>query len=70
MNTSVSHLTSTLPSLSFVLQGAATGALIASFVLFRARIRGQHPQPWAVTAAWSTLGAVVAVVYALAAMLL
>lgn len=56
----LSQLFSAIPIVSLVLQGAATGALAASLVLVRARRRGLHVEPWAVTAAWSVLGAGVA----------
>ena len=49
-----------VPALELILQGAATGALVASIVLCRARKLGLHIEPWAVTAAWSVLGAAVA----------
>lgn len=64
MNTAaISQLPLSFPLLSLVLQGAAAGALVGSAVLFRARLRGLDVQPWAVTAAWSTLGACAAVTY-------
>jgi hypothetical protein len=63
MNGSLVHeLAAGVPGLGLILQGAATGALIASVVLCRARRRGLRVEPWAVTAAWSTLGAVAATV--------
>jgi hypothetical protein len=55
-------------ALSLVLQGGAVGALVGSLVLCRARLRGLRVQAWSVTAAWSTLGATVAVVYLLASL--
>ena len=58
-----------LPSLSLVLQGAAAGALFGSLVLCRARLRGLHVEPGVVTAAWSTLGAFLAVLYVIASLL-
>ena len=64
------QLPPSLPLLSHVLQGAATGALIGSPVLCRARLRGLHVEPWAVTAAWSALGASVAVLYVAALLLM
>lgn len=60
----ISQLPLSLPLLTLVLQGAAAGALIGSAVLFRARLHGLHVEPWAVTAAWSVLGASVALAYA------
>lgn len=63
MNGSLLHQIPTgVPGLGLILQGAATGALIASLVLCRARQRRWHVEPWAVTAAWSTLGAAAAIV--------
>lgn len=59
-----------LPALSLVLQGAAAGALIGSLVLCRARIHGLQVEPWAVTAAWSTFGASLALLYVIASLLL
>jgi energy-converting hydrogenase Eha subunit G len=70
MNGSLLHqIPASLPGLGLILQGAATGALIASIVLCRARRRDLHVEPWAVTAAWSTVGAAVAVVGVLIAFL-
>lgn len=41
-----------------VLHGAALGGLIAAGVLMRARVHGWNvDEPWAITAAWSVLGA-------------
>lgn len=63
MNGSLFHeIPAGVPSLGLILQGAATGALIASLVLCRARRRHLQVEPWAVTAAWSTLGAIAALV--------
>ena len=63
MNGSLLHqIPAGVPGLGLILQGAATGALIASLVLCRARRRRLRVEPWAVTAAWSTLGAGVALV--------
>lgn len=61
----ISQLPLSLPLLTIVLQGAAAGALVGSAVLCRAHLRGLHVEPWAVTAAWSTLGACAAIVYAI-----
>lgn len=45
--------------LAAVLHGAALGGLVAAAVLTRARVRRWAvPEPWAITAAWSLLGAV------------
>lgn len=66
----ISHLPLSLPLLTIVLQGAAGGALTGSAVLCRARLRGLHVEPWAVTAAWSALGASVSVVYLVVALAL
>ena len=64
MNTAAfSQLPLSLPLLAIVLQGAAAGALVGSAVLCRARRRGLQVEPWAITAAWSTLGACLAVIY-------
>lgn len=69
MNGSLLHqIPASVPGLGLVLQGAATGALIASLVLCRARRRRFRVQAWAVTAAWSTLGAAVALVGVIAAL--
>lgn len=44
--------------LAAVLHGAALGGLIAAAVLTRARMRRWAvDEPWAITAAWSLLGA-------------
>ncbi|MGD9735971.1 MAG: hypothetical protein AB7V58_10250 [Solirubrobacterales bacterium] len=41
-----------------VLHGAALGGIIAAAVLTRARLHGWNvAEPWAITAAWSLLGA-------------
>lgn len=54
------------PLLAAVLHGAALGGLVAAVVLTRARLRGWYvAEPWAVTAAWSLLGAVVGLASAL-----
>lgn len=66
----ISQLSLSPPVLSVVLQGAATGALIGSLVLCRARLRGFHVEPWAVTAAWSMFGTILALLYVLASPLL
>lgn len=48
------------PVLAAVLHGAAVGGLAAAGVLTRARLRGWDvAEPWAITAAWSLLGAAV-----------
>lgn len=48
------------PLLAAVLHGAALGGLIAAAVLTRARLRGWVvAEPWAITAAWSLLGAAI-----------
>lgn len=65
----IAHLSTSLPIISLLLQGAASGALIASVVLCRARLRGLRVQPWAVTAAWSTFGAALALVYLVVSLL-
>jgi len=58
MTTSSVPASSTL--LAAVLHGAALGGLVAAAVLTRAQLRGWLVSaPWAVTAAWSLLGAVV-----------
>lgn len=45
--------------LTAMLHGAALGGLIAAAVLTHARLRGWLiSEPWAITAAWSLLGAV------------
>lgn len=51
------QLPSSLPLLGPVLQGAAVGSLVAAAVLVRAWRRRLGIEPWAVTAAWSLLGA-------------
>lgn len=56
------HIPASVPALGLILQGAAIGALIGSAVLCRARKLGLHVEPWAVTAAWSILGAGAAIV--------
>lgn len=66
----ISQLPLSLPLLTVVLQGSAAGALVGSAVLCRPRLRGLHVEPWAVTAAWSALGACVAMVYVIAALAL
>lgn len=66
----ISHLPLSLPLLSIVLQGAAVGVLVGSIVLCRAHFRGLHVEPWAVTAAWSVLGACAAMVYVIVALAL
>lgn len=53
------QLPSSLSAIRVVLQGAGLGSLIAAGVLVRARLRGLEVQPWAVTATWSLLGAMV-----------
>lgn len=59
MTTTFLSASSTL--LTAVLHGAALGGLVAAAVLSRARLRGWAvSEPWAITAAWSLLGAVVA----------
>lgn len=63
------HLPLTVPGLALVLQGAALGALVGSVVLCRARVRGMRLEAWAVTAAWSTLGAGIGLVYVLVCVL-
>jgi uncharacterized transporter YbjL len=69
MNESLLHqIPASVPGLVLLLQGAATGALIASLVLCRARRRRFRGEPWAVTAAWSTLGAAVALAGVIAAL--
>lgn len=64
----VSHLPVSLPLLTIVLQGASAGALLGSAVLCRARRRGLHVEPWAITAAWSVPGACAAVLYVIVAL--
>lgn len=50
----------TSPLLAAVLHGAALGGLAAAVVLTRARLRGWNvTEPWAITAAWSLLGAAI-----------
>jgi hypothetical protein len=66
----ISQLSLSFPLLSFVLQGAAVGALVGSLVLCRARVRCLRVEPWAVTAAWSALGACAAVAYVIVALAL
>lgn len=66
----ISQLPLSIPLLTIVLQGAATGALAGSAVLCRAHRRGLHVEPWAVTAAWSLLGACAATLYLAVALLL
>lgn len=61
---------SSIPFLDVVLQGAAFGSLVAGVVLVRARGRQLRIKPWAVTAAWSTLGALLAVGYVAVSLLL
>ena len=69
MNGSLLHqIPASVPGLGLILQGAAEGALLASLVLCRARRRGLRVEPWAVTAAWSALGAVAALVGAIVAL--
>lgn len=53
-------LLSALHGLSLVLQGAASGALVSSVVLLRCRHRRLNVEAWVVTAAWSALGAALA----------
>lgn len=54
------YLPVTAPLLTAALHGAA-GGLIAAAVLTRARLRDWTvPEPWAITAAWSLLGAAIA----------
>lgn len=69
MTTTVLSASSSL--LTAVLHGAALGGLIAAAVLTRARMRGRVvSEPWAITAAWSLLGAATALtVLALGALL-
>jgi len=65
MNTAtIAQLPLSLPLLTIVLQGAAGGALVGSAILGRARLRGWRVEPWAITAAWSVLGACTALIYA------
>lgn len=64
----ISQLPLSLPLLTIVLQGAAAGALLGSAVLCRARRRGLRVEPWAITAAWSVLGACVTVLYVIVAL--
>jgi len=45
-----------------VLQGAGIGSLLAAAVLLRAFRRRLQVTPWAVTAAWSLVGAAIALV--------
>lgn len=55
-------LVASSPLLAAVLHGAALGGLAAAVVLTRARLRGwEVSEPWAITAAWSLLGAVAGV---------
>lgn len=55
------YLPVTAPLLTAALHGAAVGGLIAAAVLTRARLRDWTvPEPWAITAAWSLLGAAIA----------
>jgi hypothetical protein len=51
------QLSSLLPLIGVLLQGAAFGSLLSAAVLLRAFRRGLAVTPWAVTAAWSLLGA-------------
>lgn len=55
-------LLSALHGLSLILQGGATGALAASIVLLRCRRRRRHVEASVVTAAWSALGAALALI--------
>jgi hypothetical protein len=66
----ISQLPLSLPLLTIVLQGAAAGALVGSAALCRARVRSLHVEPWAVTAAWSVLGACLALLYVIVALAL
>lgn len=53
-------LTASTPILAALLHGAALGGLAAAVVLTRARLRGWDvSEPWAITAAWSLLGATI-----------
>jgi hypothetical protein len=70
MTASVLASLSSIPILGVLLQGAATGTLIGSAVLVRARRRDLRVEPWAVTASWSLFGALVtSLVLVLAALL-
>jgi hypothetical protein len=51
------QLPSSLPLVAPVLQGAAVGSVIAAAVLVRAWRGRLRIEPWAVTSAWSLLGA-------------
>lgn len=53
-------LTASTPILAALLHGAALGGLAAALVLTRARLRSWDvSEPWAITAAWSLLGAAI-----------
>lgn len=53
-------LSASSPLLAAVLHGAALGGLIAAAVLTRARLLGWAvAEPWAITAAWSLIGATI-----------
>jgi quinol-cytochrome oxidoreductase complex cytochrome b subunit len=54
------QLHSSIPLIGPLLQGAAFGSLLAAAVLARAWRRRMQIKPWLVTAAWSLLGAGVA----------
>lgn len=61
-------LSTSTPLLTALLHGAALGGLLAAAVLTRARLRGWIvAEPWAVTAAWSLLGAASGALYLLVA---
>lgn len=61
MNASLAAcISSAVPALGLLLQGAATGALVASAALLHARRRGWQVEAWAITAAWSLSGAAAA----------
>ena len=60
------QIPSLLGLIGVLLQGAAVGSLIAAAVLLRAFRRRLRIKPWAVTAAWSLLGATVTLVMVIA----
>lgn len=59
-----------LPTLGLVLQIAAVGTLVGSLVALRASGRWDRIDTWAITTAWTGVGAVVGVIVALFALVL
>lgn len=51
-----------VPAIGFVLQMAALGTAIGSFVALRAKQRDPNADTWSITTAWASLGLVIGTV--------